>query len=141
MRISFIVPGTPIAKGRPKFAKRGAFVKVYTPEKTANYETLVGWYARSAKPDDIDLLTGPLKVEIHASIEIPSSWSKTKRVMALNGDLNPTTKPDLDNLAKGVLDAMNGIIYVDDKQVVSLECTKRYSTYAGVWVIIEPVTI
>lgn len=141
MKISFTVPGTPVAKGRPKFARRGNFVKAYTPEKTANYETLVGWYAKEAMGDDYNLMEGPLKVEIFATVEIPASWSKKKREMALNGDIYPTTKPDLDNLCKGLLDAMNGIVYADDKQVVILEARKIYGSIPRVFVQVEKVII
>ena len=139
MKISFFVPGEPIGKGRPKFARRGNFVKTYTPEKTANYETLVGWYAKESMPEDHNLMELPLTVEVYAIIGIPSSFSKKKRDMAINGDLHPTKKPDADNIIKGIFDAMNGIVYVDDKQIVKCLFVKVYGETPGVHIHVEEI--
>lgn len=129
IRIVFNVPGTPVGKGRPKFARRGNFVTAYTPEKTANYENLVKVKAmdamRGCKP-----LEGALSAQIFLTVTPPASWSKKKQAQALNGEIYPTTKPDLDNVIKGIFDAMNEIVYLDDKQVISLTCMKRYGDTA-----------
>lgn len=128
-RIVFDVPGTPVGKGRPKFARRGNFVATYTPEKTASYENLVKVKAaeamKGAKPFD-----KALTAHIFLTITPPASWSKKKQAQALNGEIYPTTKPDLDNVIKGIFDAMNEIVYLDDKQIVSLLCMKRYGQTA-----------
>jgi Holliday junction resolvase RusA-like endonuclease len=55
----------------------------------------------------------------------------------LAGSERPTKKPDLDNLAKSVLDALNGVIYQDDSQIVSLHMTKVYSQYPGIDLLIR----
>jgi Holliday junction resolvase RusA-like endonuclease len=128
-RIVFNVPGTPVGKGRPRFARRGKFVATYTPEKTASYENLIKVKAmdamRGCKP-----LEGALSAYIYLTVTPPASWSKKKQAQALNGEIQPTTKPDLDNVIKGIFDAMNEIVYLDDKQIISLLCVKRYGDTA-----------
>jgi Holliday junction resolvase RusA-like endonuclease len=73
-----------------------------------------------------DPLTTPLTVYIYAAMGIPLSWSKAKRQAALEGDIYPA-RPDVDNIAKTVLDGMNGVIYADDAQVTYLKVTKKYA--------------
>jgi len=123
--ISFVVPGAPVGKGRPRFAKRGNFVSTYTPEKTASYENLVKVLAMQEMGSN-QPISSPVNVFIDIAICPPASWSKKKRAQALNEEIHPTGKPDIDNVAKGILDAMNGVVYLDDKQVISLTIRKFY---------------
>ena len=55
------------------------------------------------------------------------SWSTVKKGRALAQMIRPIVKPDLDNIAKAILDGMNGVAWEDDKQVVSLRMEKTYS--------------
>jgi Holliday junction resolvase RusA-like endonuclease len=71
-------------------------------------------------------LQGPLYVKVAAFMPIPKSLSKSKTAAAINGALHPQTKPDVDNFAK-VIDALNGIAWHDDSQVVHLVVSKHYS--------------
>lgn len=134
--IQFVIPGPAVGKGRPRFARRGNFVTAYTPQKTASYESLVRLAASAA-------MNGrqPLKNALQATFEVlavvPSGWSKKKRAMAVLGEIKPTVKPDADNIAKTVLDACNGILFEDDKQVCDLAVRKRYGEVAGVAVFIR----
>ncbi len=127
--IVFHIPGTPVGKGRPRFARRGKFVTTYTPEKTASYENLVKVKAmdamRGGKPFE-----RALSAHIYLTVTPPESWSKKKKAQAINGEIYPTSKPDMDNVIKGIFDAMNEIVYKDDKQIVSLLCIKRYGEAA-----------
>ena len=66
-------------------------------------------------------------VTIRAFFEIPKSWSKKKQALASDGEIKPTKKCDIDNIVKSVLDALNGVAYKDDKQVVCIYSTKKYS--------------
>lgn len=127
MMISFIVPGAVVGKGRPRFARRGNFVTTYTPDKTASYENLVKVKAEEAMQGNA-LLDGAVSVDIELKISPPSSWSQKKQQQALSGLIYPTNKPDLDNCAKGIFDAMNNIVFRDDKQVVKLTITKFYAS-------------
>lgn len=123
--LNFEVIGTPMGKGRPKFVRRGAFVSAYTPKKTVDYESQIKAAARAAmagaKP-----LEGAVVLYVNAITVPPASWSKDKRQKALDQKIHPTVKPDIDNVAKAVLDAGNGILWLDDKQVASLIAHKRY---------------
>lgn len=136
MSVSFSVPGVPHGKGRPRFARRGSFVNAYTDAKTASYENLVKVLAMQAMGDK-EPIPDPVHVYINISICPPASWSNKKRDLALRSDIYPTGKPDIDNVAKGILDAMNGVVYLDDKQVVSLQVKKSYEPMDQVFVGVE----
>ena len=121
MMYMITIPGQPVGKGRPRFSRWG----VYTPDKTAQYEHTVAdiWaHAYQGK-----MLTGTLSVMIVAYYRIPASWPKAKHTDALMGKIRPAVKPDIDNICKIVLDALNGRAYDDDKSIITLTATKAYS--------------
>jgi Holliday junction resolvase RusA-like endonuclease len=68
----------------------------------------------------------PVGIAIDVSLGVPSSWSKAKRKRALESTLPAASRPDLDNVLKAVMDAMRGIVFNDDKQVVGITALKRY---------------
>ena len=82
-----------------------------------------------------------LKVEIDAFYPIPTSFSKAKQALALSMLLRPTTKPDCDNIIKAVLDALNGVAYCDDKQVISVSCNKFYGETGHLTVTVEEIKL
>ena len=135
MIVLFTVPGQPVAKGRPRFARRGAGVVAYTPQKTANYEAQVRVSATAAM-DGIDPIAGPLELSIRCVLQIPASWSKKKKDMAALGVVCATKKPDIDNVIKGIKDACNGVCWVDDAQVVKVSIEKRYGAFPCATVMI-----
>lgn len=124
--IEFIVPGQPVPKGRPKFARRGKGVVAYTPAKTAAYESLVQKAAEAAMMGRYPSAQ-PIKLVVNLALEVPASWSKRRRALALAGQIRATKKPDADNVLKGLKDGCNGIIWKDDAQVVCIELWKVYS--------------
>ena len=134
--LTYIVYGEPVGKGRPRFARRGNFVSTYTPEKTKTYEDEIRMMARAAMGSSEPLET-PVTVAIYIRVGIPASYSKQKRKDALAGILKPTKKPDLDNVAKCHLDAVQGIIIFDDKLVVNLHVTKVYAETPAVEVMVK----
>ena len=136
MQIEFIVPGDPRGKGRPRFSRVGKFTKTYTDAKTKAYEELIATAARRAMIPDEPLET-PVVVHMEINVPIPSSYSKKRKEACLLGLEMPCKKPDIDNIAKGVLDAMNGIVYKDDVQVIRLALQKHYSTEPGVYIMIR----
>ena len=139
-KIEFFVPGTPVGKGRPRAARRGTGVVMFTPEKTAGYEALVAAAASNAmRAEAGPLFTGPLEAALEMRIPIPASWSKAHKAAALAGIELPTSKPDIDNVAKAILDACNGVVFRDDAQVVMLVATKAFSDEPGVRVVIREV--
>ena len=137
-KIEFFVPGAPVGKGRPRAARRGAGVVMFTPEKTAGYEALVAAAASNAmRAEAGPLFTGPLEAVLEMRIPIPASWSKAHKAAALAGTELPTSKPDIDNVAKAILDACNGVVFRDDAQAVMLVATKAFSDEPGVRVVIR----
>ena len=122
---AFQVIGAPVGKGRPKFARRGNFVQAYTPAKTKDYEALVQEAATKAMRGKSPC-AGSIQVNMAIYVEPPKSWNKKNRAAALNGLIKPSTKPDIDNVIKGIFDACNGIVYDDDKQIFSLSVIKSY---------------
>lgn len=127
--VVFIVPGTPVGKGRPRFAKVGGAVRTYTPEKTATYENLVKIKAQEAMAGR-PVIVGPVDVSIYLVIIPPASWSQKKQRDAMAGEIHPTSRPDIDNVLKGVMDACNEVVFRDDKQVVNVWVSKRYGQSA-----------
>ena len=137
-KIEFFVPGAPVGKGRPRAARRGAGVVMFTPDKTAGYEALVAAAASNAmRAEAGPLFTGPLEAVLEMRIPIPASWSKAHKAAALAGIELPTSRPDIDNVAKAILDACNGVVFRDDAQVVMLVATKAFSDEPGVRVVIR----
>lgn len=124
--IEFIIPGQPVAKGRPKFARRGAHVVAYTPEKTASYESLVKLAASRAMAG-AEPSAAPIDLVVELRLQIPASWSGKRRALAESGVIYATKKPDADNVLKGIKDGCNGIVWRDDAQVVRVMLEKRYS--------------
>ena len=134
--IEFTVPGTPVGKGRPRMAAG----RMYTPAKTASYESLVA-YAAAAAMKGRPLFEGACSCTLVIVLPIPASWSRKKQAQALEGRLYPTTKPDKDNVIKAVYDAMNGVVWRDDVQACDGQQTKRYGAVPGVRVRVEMMEI
>jgi Holliday junction resolvase RusA-like endonuclease len=122
IRHSFIVPGAPVGKARPRMTKRGT---VYTPAKTIAAEKAVQAAARDA---GVSIMSGPVQLSIHAWFAIPKSWTKARKAAAFAKFC--TSKPDVDNIGKLVADALNGLAYADDAQVAILNVVKRYGSVA-----------
>ena len=126
LTLKFTVLGTPTGKGRPRFY-RGRAV---TPKKTRNYEAMVKYEAQHAvdhmvqKPD----FAASCEVTIHAYFAIPQSYTKKKRAQIEESGpwLVRPGKPDLDSVIKSILNGMNGIVFRDDVQVVSLRAKKHW---------------
>lgn len=121
--VHFIIPGKPIGKGRPRFTRTG---HCWTPDKTVAYERYIKmtyWstYGHRKYAED-----KALAVEIILYYPRPKRMTKVKRLLAQKGVLRPTVKPDVDNVIKGILDALNGVAFEDDRQIVQIACEKWY---------------
>jgi len=134
--VTFGVDGIPVAKGRPRFARRGNFVKTYTDNKTLAWEDQVRQSAVNAMGPSEPLET-PVTLCLYFRIPIPASWSKKRQERAKAQDERPAKKPDWDNLGKAVSDALNGVIYKDDSQIVSAHIKKVYSAVPGVDIFVS----
>ena len=134
-KVEIKIVGKPQGKQRPKFSRAGNYVKTYTPEQTVNYENYVRlcWMQSGAEP-----LGGYVKATIIAHFKIPASTSKKKRAMLMGAPY--THKPDVDNLAKIILDSLNGgLAYADDAQVVWLDVRKVYDEEEYVMLTLEEI--
>lgn len=129
--MKFIVYGKPTGKGRPRLSRWG----VYTPNKTVAYENLVKFSYLQATDDK--LVNCAIKIEIWAYFEPPRSISK-KKYNELIGKAY-TKKPDIDNIGKAILDALNGIAYEDDNQIAELVVHKTYDKIARAVIDIEKI--
>lgn len=124
-RITFTVPGKPVGKGRPRAAQRGKHITLYTPKATVIYESTVALAASQAMAGR-PLIEGPVEALMTMVLPVPASWSKRKQADAMNGTVMPEVKPDMDNVIKAIFDAVNGIVWNDDVQVVGLRVRKVY---------------
>ncbi|MCJ7527678.1 MAG: RusA family crossover junction endodeoxyribonuclease [Methyloceanibacter sp.] len=98
---SFIVQGEPVPKQSFRYAKKGG----YQPARVKAWQELVGWEAKMAMREP-----EPSRAELFVDIAF---WRRSNR------------RADLDNLAKPVLDAMKGIVFEDDAQIVRLRLEKK----------------
>ena len=129
--MKFIVYGKPTGKGRPRLSRWG----VYSPNKTVAYENLVKFSYLQATDDK--LVDCAIKIEIWAYFEPPKSISK-KKYNELIGKAH-TKKPDIDNIGKAILDALNGIAYEDDNQIAELVVHKIYDEKARAVIDIKEI--
>ena len=133
--MDFIVDGKPQGKQRPRFSRISK--TVYTPTKTAKYEKQIAKAYTDAGGKCIPAECY-VSVSVSAFFPVPKSYSKKKREDCLERRLRPDKKPDMDNILKVVLDALNRVSYVDDKQVVELIGRKYYTESEGfLWVSVE----
>lgn len=125
--MEFEVVGAPVGKRRPKFSTIHGYAQALKPKEDVIYENLVKIMFQQSKPNNYSLFNKPIKMNIEAYFAIPKSFSKVKQSQALEGKLLPLTKPDADNIAKIICDALNDVAYKDDTQIVELSIIKRYA--------------
>jgi len=129
--IRFTIPGEPTAQGRARFGNGRA----YDTEKSRSYKEYVRLIAAQHAPEIP--LEGPIVFMVDIYKPIPKNFSKKKTIEAENRVLRPTTKPDGSNYLKGLEDAMNGIIWRDDSQLVDIWVSKWYSTHPRVEITVK----
>ena len=113
-----------IGKERPRFNMYQK--RTYTPTKTKKYEETIKYMFRQKYGQKFNPSENEIYIKIDATYAPPKSYSKKKRQMLIDGQVGYTQKPDCDNIAKAVLDALNGVVWKDDKQVVGLLVFKTY---------------
>lgn len=151
--IEITITGHPVAKGRARSGlipkKGGGFatdrngrpiIAHHTPAKTRRWEDEARTEAKAVmNARGLEPMRGPLLLVIEANFAPPESWPAWKQEAALSGQVCHTSKPDADNILKAVKDAMNGVVWLDDSQVVTASATKGYSRVPKV--VIEIRTI
>lgn len=128
------IPGKPQGKERPRFNSQTKHT--YTPAKTATYEALIKQIYIEKYGVQCFAPNGSVMINIIATFEPPKSVSAQIYKKMLLGVINPTKNPDIDNIAKIVLDGLNGIAYKDDAQVTFIAMKKRYGVESMVEVLI-----
>jgi Holliday junction resolvase RusA-like endonuclease len=121
--VMIVIGGEPVAKGRPRATRRGI---LYTPAATRKYEAhgrLAAQMAMAGRPP----IEGPVRIELLVELPVPASWSRRKTADAITGHIRPTSRPDVDNYVKAILDAINTIVVADDAQVVEVYAKKKFS--------------
>lgn len=137
--VIFHVPGKPQGKARARtvYNKNLSHSVSYTPENDLLYENLIkAMYINAAKGTKFDKEI-PVALRIVARFEPPKSTSKKKTQQMLAGEIPVLKKPDMDNIVKVVADALNGVAYRDDTQIVFVAAKKTYSAEEGLDVIVE----
>ena len=136
--ITFALTGPPEGKARARSVRSKGSIRHYTPTATRSYEDLIRHYA-SQEMKGREPTIQPVSMTLTAVFEVPRSWSKAKRAMALNNNLRPTGKPDLDNIYKAFADGMNHVVYRDDSQIVHSVFAKVYGVEPRVVVTVKPL--
>jgi Holliday junction resolvase RusA-like endonuclease len=133
-RIKFIIPGDVVPWAR---AGGGKTVHKFTPKKQRDYMGMIRAEAHKQMQTLPGPIEGPVQLKIVASYLWPKSATK-KRMAAVDGAWK-TSKPDADNLAKIVKDALNKIVWLDDAQVALSTTWKLYGPKAGLLVEVIPL--
>jgi Holliday junction resolvase RusA-like endonuclease len=132
--VEFKIPGKPVAQSRPRFARRGAFVQTYDAAPAKDYKSWVKSCAvEHMTRFDIKMIPREIPLVMILTVDVDRPKARKK-------DLFPVTKPDCDNFAKGVMDALESILYTADQQIVRLIVSKHYSDRPGVTVSISEAT-
>ena len=128
----------PMSKLRHRSAIRNSKIILYTPSKTKKYEDTIKLYARTvmgARPP----LKCPLEMEITFSFLPPKSWSQKKKDEAIEGGVSHCSKPDLDNLIKAIKDALNNIVYEDDRLICKVKAFKKYAKENSIYIEVDKI--
>lgn len=128
INFTFIVPSKIQGKARARTVVNNYTGKAhsFTPEATQSYENLIRWCYENC-PDKKHLKDKPFNISIRAYFKVPNSYSKKKKELCYNNKLAIKKKPDLDNILKVVLDALNGIAYDDDKNAQIIYIKKLWA--------------
>lgn len=127
----------PTPQLRPRVSSRGGYVRVYDPPKVKQFKRILRSLAddQYARPP----LIGPLSVSLTFYRPVQKSISQTEREQRLSNRSKPVVKPDTDNYIKSTLDALNGVLWHDDSQIVKITGEKRYSDHPRITVGVKQV--
>ena len=136
---NFEVPGKAVPQARPAASFKGGKYWRYDPVQCREYKNkiLECLKAQCGISQGNFEYTGAVKVEVIEYRKIPKSWSKIKQMAARANKIRPVSRPDTDNILKIVKDALNGVLWKDDAQVVSDKVEKFYSQEPRLVVSVE----
>jgi len=118
--IECVVLGQPVPKARPRLSRSGI---AFTPKKTKDYEKMISSVIKSLYPEQTQSITGAVHVQLRIVFNRPK-YMMTKKYQ--DGLVLHTKRPDIDNVIKAVLDALNSVLH-DDAQVAKITATKYYA--------------
>ena len=133
--IKIVIPGPPVAWQRTGGSGNRRFKK----PQTRAYEELIAWHARIAMGWKAPF-TGPIELVVTSYFPFRKSWSRKKLEAAKSGAMRPTVKPDWDNLGK-ITDALNNLVWEDDKQVVYGLVIKYYDREPRLEIVVKQIDI
>ena len=125
--VSFTIKATPQPQLRPRVANVGGHPHVYDPKSTRDFKRIVSTLA-SDEMAGHEPITGPLKVSFTFYRPVQQSLTKREFDKRATGDELPTVKPDVSNYLKATEDALNGVVWEDDRAITTEVIKKRYST-------------
>ena len=135
--IEFTIPGVPVPQGRPRAGKNRGKIVMYDPKESKDYKKYVALIAKQYAPKKP--FEEALRVEMRIYRQTPKSTTKKDRALYIDGIKRPIVKADTSNYVKGIEDALNGIIYKDDSQIVDLYASKYYSDDPRVEISIQEI--
>lgn len=128
--LKFMVLGEAIPLGRPRAVSKGGCIRTYTPQKSVEEKAAVRAVAQQAMAEQYWKMPSqdmPIKVELTIKCECPKSRAFWIHAAAAKGLIVPLAgKGDVDNILKLYLDAMNKVVFPDDKQVFQATVTREY---------------
>ena len=145
--IWFKYNGEPVGKGRPRVTARkgkgkdsAVWAHAYTPKKTKQFEDDIRFEFMASTSETMPVYEKgiPLTMKCTFAFAVPKSYTRKKRAACLSGELMHTHKPDADNVAKAVADALSGYAFDDDSQIVNMILEKVYAEESYVEVSIYP---
>lgn len=136
--IRLVVPGEPCGKQRARtfYDRRAGRVVSKTPEKTKSYEILIREFF-AVKHEGFPPLLGAVRLRVNIFRGIPKSASNRQAERMEATLVRPTTRPDASNVLKAVEDALNGLAFHDDSQIVEILVQKYYSWTPRVEIFVE----
>ncbi len=120
--LTIVIPGEPCAQGRPRMARAGTGVRTYDPAKSASWKGAAAVWMRQAAGPKPPFGDAPVAMTVDAVFKrkhFTKKWSK--------GRIPRPSRPDGDNVLKAVQDAGNGVLFLDDAQVVDARVRKWYA--------------
>ncbi len=126
--MTFFVPGTPAPKGSMRAFQHRSTGRVVTTNDNAKTKPWMERIAWQAKADGVRPSDAPIAISLSFCLPRPKGHLGARGLLA-SAPRKPTKKPDLDKLIRCVLDALTGIAWADDAQVVSVTAWKRYGLF------------
>ncbi len=126
-----------VPKGRPRARSFAGRIQIFTPQKTLDFERAIAEYYQQSTKAFMFEKDQPICVNVVFGMPIPKSIPKSRQDAMAQGIIRHTKRPDIDNLIKSVLDALNGVAWVDDSQIVRLSASKEYSSEPYVYLYIH----